>query len=109
MSNIADAARQDGSSNNAHYPAVPRLGLLPVREAAKGSRAQTPFLKSLMPVESLRKNEEQRAKGQERKRTSEAALHPEEQDAPASWLDGMLSARATVKSEVGGVIQERSG
>ena len=97
MSNIADATRQDGSSNNAHYPAVPRLGLLPVREAAKGSRAQTPCLKSLMPVESLRKNEEQRAKGQERKRTSEAALHPEEQDAPASWLDGMLSARATVK------------
>jgi hypothetical protein len=94
---VADATRQDGSGNSAHYPTAPRHGLLPVQEAAKGSRTQTPCLKSLMPVESPRKNEEQRARGQERKRTSQAALHPEEQDAPASWLDGMLSARATVK------------
>ena len=73
MVNIADATRQDGSGNSAHYPTAPRHGLLPVQEAAKGSRTQTPCLKSLMPVESPRKNEEQRARGQERKRTSQAA------------------------------------
>ena len=62
----------------------------------EGNEAPSACLKTLMPVEARLGDGGQRARRQERKRTSEAALQAGRQETPTPWLDEMRSARATV-------------
>ena len=96
MCGTAEATRQDRGGSTQPPSTVSRQTTLPVQETMRENRALNPCLKSLKPVEALLGDGGQRARGQERKRTSEAALSTGGPETPVQWLDAMMSTRATV-------------